>query len=82
MAPVGQQNSARALSHRSCSTELTLVLRVPFAVIVADCAGLLAVHDADGTVAEGCAFPVAPCRGVEATRAGSTTAGRSAERRR
>jgi len=60
VAPVGQQNSARALSHRSCSTELTLVLRVPFAVILADCAGLLAVHDADGTVAEGCAFPVAP----------------------
>ena len=60
MAPVGQQNSARALSHRSCSTELTLVLRVPFVVIVADCAGLRAVQDADGTVAEGCAFPVAP----------------------
>ena len=37
-----------------------MVLRVPFAVILADCAGLLAVHDADGTVAEGCAFPVAP----------------------
>jgi len=33
-------------------------------------------------LAEGCAFPVAPYRGVEATRAGKTTAGRSAERRR
>ena len=52
------------------------------AVVVGDLAGVLALHDADGTVAERCAFPVAPYRGVEATRAGRTTAGRSAERRR
>jgi len=51
-------------------------------VVVGDLAGVLALHDADGTVAERCAFPVAPYRGVEATRAGRTTAGRSAERRR
>src|SRR5437879_9389349 len=30
---------------------------------VADLAGVPALHDADGTVAEGCAFPVAPYRG-------------------
>jgi len=54
---------------------------IPF-VVVGDLAGVLALHDADGTVAERCAFPVAPYRGVEATRAGRTTAGRSAERRR
>ena len=29
-------------------------------VVVADLAGVPALHDADGTVAEGCAFPVAP----------------------
>ncbi len=29
-------------------------------VVVGDLAGVLALHDADGTVAEGCAFPVAP----------------------
>src|SRR6266581_4939213 len=51
-------------------------------VVVADLGGVPALHDADGTVAEGCAFPVVPYRGVEATRAGRTTAGRSAERRR
>jgi len=35
---------------------------IPF-VVVGDLAGVLALHDADGTVAEGCAFPVAPYRG-------------------
>src|SRR5437773_11245413 len=34
------------------------------------------LHDADdGTVAEGCGFPVAPYRGVEAIRPGRTTRG-------
>ena len=51
-------------------------------VVAADLARLPALQESDGTVAEGCGFPVAPYRGVEATRAGRTTAGRSAERRR
>ena len=51
-------------------------------IVAADLARVPALQESDGTVAEGCGFPVAPYRGVEATRAGRTTAGRSAERRR
>ncbi len=54
---------------------------IPF-VVVGDLAGVLALHDADGTVAEGCAFPVAPYRGSRGDPGRKTTAGRSAERRR
>jgi len=51
-------------------------------VMVGDLAGVLALHAADGTVAEGCAFPVAPYRGSGGDPGRKTTAGRSAERRR